>query len=410
MLIAGAGETGARAAAALRETGWSGPITLVGDEAHAPYERPPLSKAVILDATDPKPATILGPQRLRDLDITLLAGRRVEGIDRAARRVRLSDGTVLDYAKLLLATGASPRRLPIRGAGPDNVLYLRSFADALRLRARLGQGGHLILIGGGFIGLEIAAGARSRGVAVTLLEAAPRLLSRGVPAPAAALIAARHREAGVRIVTGARIASISSEGDCHRVRLEDGSCLDADGIVAGIGALPNTELAASAGLVIENGVAVDATLRTDDADIFAAGDCCSFPHPLYGDRRIRLEAWRNAQDQGNVVARNMLGAGEAYEAVPWFWSDQYELCLQTAGLADGAVRLVTRDLGDGAALWFQLDTGGRLLSATGLGPIGKIAREVRLAEMLIAARAHPDPLALALASSGQALKAMLRAA
>ncbi len=408
MLIVGAGEAGARAAAALRETGWSGRITLVGDEAHPPYERPPLSKAVMQDAAEPLPATILSPQRLRDLDIALLTGRRALEIDRKARQVRLSDGTVLDYAKLLLATGASPRLLPTPGAGSKNVLYLRNFVDALGLRARLGRGGHLILIGGGFIGLEIAASARARGVAVTLLEGAPRLLARGVPEPAAALIAARHREAGVRIVTDARIASISGSGDRHDVHLEDGSCLEADGIVAGIGAIPNTDLAAAAGLAVENGIAVDATLRTADRDIFAAGDCCSFPHPLYGGRRVRLEAWRNAQDQGNVVARNMLGAGEAYSAVPWFWSDQYELCLQTAGLSDGATRSVTRDLGDGAALWFELDAGGRLLSATGVGPIGRVAREIRLAEMLIAARAHPDPKALA--STEHRLKSLLRAA
>ena len=408
MLIAGAGEAGARAATALREVGWTGGITLVGDEALAPYERPPLSKAVMQDAADPEPTTILGPQRLRELEITLLAGRRVEAIDREAHRVRLSDGTVLDYPRLLLATGASPRLLPVPGAGPDNVLYLRNFADALALRTRLGRGGHLILIGGGFIGLEIAASARARGVAVTVLEGAPRLLARGVPEPAASSIAARHREAGVRIVTDARIASISGSGDRHRVHLEDGTVLEADGIVAGIGAVPNTALAEAAGLAIDNGIAVDATLRTNDPDIFAAGDCCSFPHSLYGGRRVRLEAWRNAQDQGNLVARNLLGRSEAYAAVPWFWSDQYELCLQTAGLADGTVRLVTRDLGEGATLWFHLDAEGRLLSATGVGQIGRVAREIRLAEMLIAARARPDPDALA--SSEHKLKAMLRAA
>jgi 3-phenylpropionate/trans-cinnamate dioxygenase ferredoxin reductase subunit len=402
------GEAGARAAAALRENGWTGPVTLVGDEAHPPYERPPLSKTVMQDAAEPVPATILTAERLDALGITLFSGRRAVRIDRAAHAVTLDDGRTLPYEKLLLTTGASPRRLPVPGAGSDHVLYLRNFTDALALRARLGSSGHLLLIGGGFIGLEIAASARARGMTVTLLEGAPRILQRGVPEAAAQRIAARHVEAGVRIVTDARITAIEDVGGRQAVLLGDGSRIEADAVVAGIGAVPNTELAEASGLAVANGIAVDATLCTNDPDIFAAGDCCSFPHPLYGGRRIRLEAWRNAQDQGTVAGRNMLGHGEAYAAVPWFWSDQYELCLQTAGLADGTHRLVTRDLGDGAALWFHLDAQGRLICASGVGPIGKVAREIRLAEMLIAGRARPDPDNLAV--TGVKLKTLLRAA
>jgi 3-phenylpropionate/trans-cinnamate dioxygenase ferredoxin reductase component len=412
MLIVGAGEAGARAALALRENGWTGPVTLVGDESHPPYERPPLSKAVMQDAAEPVPTSILTSERVAALGITLLSGHRVTHIDRAARLVALEDGRTLPYGKLLLATGAFPRRLPVGGASagidPGQLLYLRNFSDALALRARLGSSGHLVLIGGGFIGLEIAASARARGMAVTLLEGAPRILQRGVPEAAARLIAERHRAAGVRIVTDARIVAIETVGDGHVVLLGDGSRIEADAVVAGIGAHPNTGLAEASGLAVENGIAVDATLRTEDPDIFAAGDCCSFPHPLYDGRRIRLEAWRNAQDQGTVAARNMLGERETYAAVPWFWSDQYDLCLQTAGLADGTAHLVTRDLGEGAALWFHLDAQGRLISASGVGPLGKVAREIRLAELLIAARAHPDPDSLA--ASAVKLKTLLRAA
>ena len=408
MLIVGAGEAGARTAIALREAGWSGSLTIVGEEDHPPYERPPLSKATMLAIDEPAPATILTAERARQLDISLILGRRVQRINRVGHRVTLSDGRELDYRRMLLATGASRRTLAVSGAGPENVLYLRNFSDALALRARWCVGGHLVLIGGGFIGLELAASARARGIEVTLLEGASRILQRGVPDAAAAVIASRHRRAGVRIVTGARIASVESRADIHTVVLEDGSRIDADGIVAGIGASPATELAASSGLAIDNGVAVDATLLTSDPDIFAAGDCCSFPHPLYDNRRIRLEAWRNAQDQAEVVAQNMLGARRSYDAVPWFWSDQYELTLQTTGLAEGTLRLVTRRTGDDATLWFHLDAEGRLLSATGVGPLSDIARDMRVAEMMIGARCHPSPDVLA--DPTMKLRALLKSA
>lgn len=401
MVIVGAGEAGARAATALREEGWDGPVTLVGGEVHPPYERPPLSKAALLAEAEPVATTVLDHDRAAALGIDLVLGIEAAAIDRAARAVILADGRTLPYSRLLLATGARPRRLTL--PGHEQVLYLRRFDDALALRPLLRPGARLAIIGGGFIGLELAAAAAARGCAVTLVEALPRILMRGVPAGIAAVIADRHRAAGIDLRTGIGIDRIEPDA----VVLADGSRIAADAAIAGIGAVPETALAEAAGLAVDNGIAVDATLATADPDIFAAGDCAACAHPLYAGRRIRLEAWRNAQDQGALAARNMLGRGEAIAAVPWFWSDQYELTLQIAGLADEGRTTVARDLGDGAQLLFHLAADGRLVAAGGVGPLGKIAREIRLAEMLIAQRAAPDPDALA--SPAVKLKTLLAA-
>lgn len=401
MVIVGAGEAGARAATALREEGWDGPVTLVGAEVHAPYERPPLSKAALLTEAEPAATTVLDHDRAAVLGIDMVLGTEVTAIDRAARAVVLADGRTLPYSRLLLATGARPRRLTL--PGHEQALYLRRFDDALALRPLLRPGARLAVIGGGFIGLELAAAAVARGCAVTLIEAQPRILMRGVPAEIAAVIADRHRTAGVDLRTGIGIDRIEPDA----VVLADGSRIAADAVIAGIGAVPETALAEAAGLAVDNGIAVDATLATADPDIFAAGDCAACAHPLYAGRRIRLEAWRNAQDQGALAARNMLGRGEAIGAVPWFWSDQYELTLQIAGLADEGRTTVARDPGDGALLLFHLAADGRLVAASGVGSLGKIAREIRLAEMLIGQRAAPEPAALA--SPAIKLKTLLAA-
>ncbi|SHE88261.1 3-phenylpropionate/trans-cinnamate dioxygenase ferredoxin reductase subunit [Kaistia soli DSM 19436] len=395
MVVIGAGEAGARAAMALRENGFAGTITLIGDEHHLPYERPPLSKAVLTGAEEPAPPHILDEARLAARGVSLLHGTAAIAIDRAGHRVALAGSDAVPYDRLLIATGARARRLAVPGTGPETVHYLRSFPEALALRRRLVPGHRLIVIGGGFIGLELAAAARARGADATVIEMAPRLLGRAVPQEFAALLAARHEAEGVRLVLGATIDRIETTAEAHSVVLGSGEIITGDTIVAGIGALPETALAEAAGLAIDNGIAVDASLATDDPDIFAAGDCCSFPHPLYDGRRIRLEAWRNAQDQGNAVAKAMLGGREPYEAVPWFWSDQYDLTLQIAGLSYLATATVTRDLGDGARLDFHLADDGRLVSASALGPNGRIARDVRLAEMLIARRARPPAADLA---------------
>ncbi len=389
MVIVGAGEAGARAAAEFRARGWTGEVTLIGEERHAPYERPPLSKNQLVEANETDPVTILNEDRLEQLNIAFVRGDGAVRIDRANRAVVLASGREVPYGKLLLATGARSRKLAVAGDAADDLHYLRTYADALRLRERLTPGARVAIIGGGFIGLEVAASAVANGCEVTLVEVAPRILMRGVPEPVAAAVAERHREAGVSFRVGVMIDSVNRDGEAYEIRLADGTSVGCDVVVAGVGAVPETTLAAACGLAVDNGIQVDERLRTSDPDIYAAGDCCSFPHPLYGGKRMRLEAWRNAQDQGTHAAGSLLGDDEAYAAVPWFWSDQYDLTLQVAGMADPDNAIVVRDLGEAGKLYFHLDGEGRLVSVSGIGPTGAFAKEFRLAEMLVGKRARP---------------------
>ena len=382
MVIVGAGEAGARAAIELRTQGWNGSITLIGEEKRAPYERPPLSKDCLLTEGEPSPSTILDQEKLVQYNIEFLSGSTVVEIDRDNHIVVLDNGRQIGYERLLLTTGARPRKLSIQGSDVSNILYLRTFADALALRSKLHAGKHVVIIGGGFIGLEVAASAIQRGCLVTLVEVAPRILMRGVPEKIAHMVEARHREAGVTFKLGVGISSIETTHDGQVIALVDGTSIQCDMIIAGIGAIPETSLAAQCGLEIENGVRVNELLQTSDPHIFAAGDCCSFPHSLYDGKRIRLEAWRNAQDQGMHAAHNMLGTAETYAAVPWFWSDQYDVTLQVTGLPDQGERTVIRDLGDSGKLFFHFSLDGKLVAASGIGTAA-IAKDIRIAEMLI---------------------------
>lgn len=405
MVIIGAGECGGRAALTLRDLDYAGAVTLVGDEPHLPYERPPLSKdAMVSDVPEIK--AIASEALLAEKSIRHIHSVRALAIDRAAHSVRLSDGSVLAYDRLLLATGSTPRKLPMPGLG-SRCVYLRTFADALAIRAHLKAGNRIAIVGGGFIGLELAAAARRLGADVTVIEAQPRILMRGVPAEIAEVIHAEHEAEGVTILCGDGIAAIADDGAEVRITLAGGRAIVADLAVIGIGAVPVTGLAAEAGLTIDNGIAVDGELRTADPDIYAAGDCCSFPLAVYDGRRVRLEAWRNAQEQGALAAKNMLDAGEAHAAVPWFWSDQYGLSLQIAGLSDEGRSVVRRDLDDGAFILFHLAEDGRLVAASGIGPGNAVARDIRLAEMLIGKRAKPAPEALG--SQAVKLKSLLAA-
>ncbi|WP_027994128.1 NAD(P)/FAD-dependent oxidoreductase [Sinorhizobium meliloti] len=391
IVIVGAGECGARAAFALREKGFDGGITLIGAEPDLPYERPPLSKEGLAAAAPPK--YVADAMRYEEARITVLTDAPVARIDRDEKAVELADGRSVAYDRLLLATGARPRVFPGAPENSECIRMLRTHADALAIRAALAPGRKLAVIGGGFIGLELAATARMLGAEVVVIEGLPRILSRGVPEEIAAIVDERHRREGVEIVCGARIAAIEQGG--ARLLLAEGGRIDADLVVVGIGAMPNSELAEAADLMVDNGIAVDMSLCTSDPDIYAAGDCCSFPLSHYDGRRVRLEAWRNAQEQGTLVAANLMGAAELVASVPWFWSDQYELTLQIAGLADDAAVTVRRDLSDGAFILFHLDGEGRLIAASGIGPGNAVARDIRLAEMLIATGSRPDPAALA---------------
>jgi 3-phenylpropionate/trans-cinnamate dioxygenase ferredoxin reductase component len=399
MVIVGGGMAGARAIVSLRANGWEGPITLIGEETLLPYDRPPLSKAMLTEEKEPSPSYLLDEGMIASLKASFVRGARAVSIDRTAKAVVLEDGRTIAYTKLLISTGAKPRRLTIEGG--ELAYTLRDFADGDHLRSRLRASASAAIVGGGFIGLEVAASARKLGCSVTLIEAQPRILMRGVPEEIAKVVHARHVQAGVTMEVGTALKAVETDG----VLLADGRKVKADIVIAGIGAAPEVALAKDAGLAVENGITCDETLKTSDPDIYAAGDCCSFPHRLFGNKRMRLEAWRNATDQANTATANMLGGSKAYTAVPWFWSDQHDLSLQIAGSPADGVTTVRRQVGEGFVI-FHLDGAGRLVGASGIGPGNSIARDVKLAEMLIAREATPP--ADALADPALALKALLK--
>jgi 3-phenylpropionate/trans-cinnamate dioxygenase ferredoxin reductase subunit len=389
MVIVGGGKAGARAAVGFRENGWKGPVTLISDESLAPYDRPPLSKAAITDDAEPQPTYLLDEGMIASLEVNFLRGAAATAIDRGARILSLANGKKISYERLLIATGAEPRQLS--QAGSECALTLRDFADTVNIRNEFSPGKSIAIIGGGFIGLELAASATTRGCKVTVIEAQPRILMRGVTEEIATRVAARHACAGVTILAAASIAQF----DVNKIVLSDGREIAADIVIAGIGASPRTRLGEQAGLVIDNGIACNSYLQTSDPYIFAIGDCCSFPHPVFGNERLRLEAWRNASDQAIVAVENILGGQRQFEAVPWFWSDQFDLTLQIAGLPHMGVSVVKRVPRDDASILCHLDVGGRLVGASGIGLGNSIARDIRLLEMLIGKRASPDAALLA---------------
>ena len=325
-------------------------IVLIGDEPHLPYDRPPLSKAFIVDGLAPaklhlKPESFYAEQR-----IALRLGATATGIDRAAKTVTLADGERVPYDRLLLATGCHARRLPALFDAAD-IHYLRSLADAERIRAALTPGREIILIGGGFIGLELAASATRLGAKVTVLEALPRLMARGMPPLIGDYARALHERHGVRFEFDARIKSIARAADGGAVVTTARADYTGDMVVAGIGAAPNTALADAAGLAVEDGIRVDAQGRTSDPDIFAAGDVTRHLNPLLG-RALRVESWQVALNQAAIVARAMAGASDNYAELPWLWTDQYDCNIQVLGCVDPAMEMIRR--GDAAAAGFTL--------------------------------------------------------
>jgi 3-phenylpropionate/trans-cinnamate dioxygenase ferredoxin reductase subunit len=342
IVIVGASLAGASAAVTLRELGYAGELTLVGEETALPYERPPLSKAVLIGEAD-EPDWVRDEAFYADQQIALLRGTTVTRVDRD-RHVVMAGGTELPYDKLVLATGSTPRRLEVPGADLDGIHTLRTLPDSLALRERFTAGARVVVVGAGWIGCESAAAARQRGASVTVVEPLTQPLLRVAGERVGATFAALHREHDVDLRLGTTVVGFGGEdGRVSEVRLPDGVTLPADTVVVGIGVLPNTALADAAGLELaEGGVAVDATLQTSDPDIYAVGDIAAQDHPKYG-RRVRVEHWANAKDQGEHVAGNLLGAAAAYEKRPFFFSDQYDLGCEYRGLADpGRDRLVVR--------------------------------------------------------------------
>ena len=340
-VIAGAGLAGAKAAEALRAEGFEGRIVLVGDEAELPYERPPLSKDYLRGESSREQARVHPDGFYADHDIVLLTGTAVTDVDTATRRVALSTGERLAYDRLLLATGSEPRRLSVPGAELEGVHHLRDLADSDAIADALAAGGRAVIAGGGWIGMEVAASARQLGleVAIAELEAVP--LERALGREAGELFAQLHRDRGVELHTRVGVARVEGEGRVERVVLADGRALDADVLVCGLGALPRTALAERAGLAVGNGVVCDERLQTSDPHVFAAGDIASAEHPFYG-RRLRVEHWANALHQPQVAAQAMLGKPAAYDRLPYFFSDQYDLGMEYTGLAVGADELVIR--------------------------------------------------------------------
>jgi 3-phenylpropionate/trans-cinnamate dioxygenase ferredoxin reductase subunit len=336
ILIVGAGQAGGCAAAALRREGYSGRIMLAGVESHRPYERPPLSKAVLHDASAEATLFLHKPEFHDGLNMEWLPGATVQSLDVAARLARTASGAMLSFDRCLIATGGRARLLP--GLPPDapNVHYLRGLDDARQLRARLLPHASVIVIGGGFLGLEFAGMARSKGTAVTVCEAGPQLLGRAAPPQVGAWLKAMHEEAGTRVLCGDAVAVVEADEHGVSVTLASGEILTADFLLVSIGQLPNVELAEQAGLEIDNGIAVDSRCETSAAGIFAAGDCASHVSRFL-HRRIRLESWQNAQEQAHVSARTMLDLPAAYDVVPWFWSDQLGMNIQMLGLPDAAL-------------------------------------------------------------------------
>jgi 3-phenylpropionate/trans-cinnamate dioxygenase ferredoxin reductase component len=352
-VIVGAGQAGFETAAALRAEKYQGPITLIGDEPHLPYQRPPLSKGFILDKQGLDEIELRPSQFFRDHRIDLVTGDRVTALDRAEHRVRLASGAMQSYDTLVLACGARNRLLPVPGAERDGVLYLRTLDESRTVKQRLQDANAIVVVGGGFIGLEIAASARSLGKAVTVLEAQPRLMPRVVAPLVSAFYDTLHKARGVTIVCEACVTEIAGSTDrggrAASVTLANGSSHPADLVIVGIGVVPNSELAREAGLETANGVVVDEYLQTSDPAIYAVGDCAAHPNQFAGDsgstgggNRVRLESVQNATDQARTVAVSIAGKRTTYTAVPWFWTDQFDIRLQMAGLSQGYDEAVTR--------------------------------------------------------------------
>jgi 3-phenylpropionate/trans-cinnamate dioxygenase ferredoxin reductase subunit len=342
-VIIGTGQAGFQTAASLRANGYLESITLIGDEPHIPYQRPPLSKGFPLGIQDRESIEFRPPKFYADHRIDLIAGQRVIAIDRIARQVSMSSGAPIPYDKLVLAVGARNRLLSIPGASLEGVLYLRSLDEAIAFKDRLPHAQEIVVIGGGFVGLELAAVASTLGKSVTVVEALPRLMSRVVAVPISEFFMNLHTAKGVKILCGAAVSQIS--GANHRVTgvaLGDGTALPADLVLVGIGVLPNVELAQQAGLPTANGIAVNQYLETSDANVFAIGDCAEHPCIHAAGQRLRLESVQNAADQAQCVAATIAGRREPYRALPWFWTDQFDIKLQMAGISNNYDQIVAR--------------------------------------------------------------------
>ncbi len=397
-VIIGAGQAGAALAAKLRSLDPVGAITLIGEEKAPPYQRPPLSKAYLMGTLPAERLWLRGPEFWADQRISLRLGAPVTALDVAAQTVTVA-GEVIAYTDLALTTGSSPRRLPAAMGGDLAGVYtVRSLQDVDAMRAEFRPGARLLIVGGGYIGLEAAAVAAKLGLEVTVLEMASRILQRVASPATSDYFRALHTAHGVRILEATGLDRLLGDTRVSAARLTDGRALAADFVIVGVGVTPNAELAEAAGIVLDNGIATDAWGRTSVPHVWAAGDCASFP---WRGGRIRLESVGNAIDQAEVVAENILGFDKDYLAAPWFWSDQYDCKLQIAGLNAGYDRTVARQ-GEGDAVSFWYYAGDRLLALDAMND----ARAYMVGKRLIEHGKSPDPAAIA--NPATDLKALLR--
>ena len=350
IVVVGASQAGLQVAESLRGEGYDGPVTLIGDEPHPPYQRPPLSKALLTGETTEDRLVLRGPELLAKRNIELIAGTRVTAIDRTGRQVQLSDGSALAYRGLALATGGRPRTLPIPGAGLDGVVTLRTIEDSRRIGAGIARAERVAVVGGGFIGLEIAAAARKAGKPVVVFEALDRLLARSSAPFVSEFFLDVHRAHDVDIRLATAVAAIDGKRRAEAVVTADGRAHPADLVVVGVGLVPNAELAQASGLACDRGIIVDDCSRTADPAVVAAGDCTA--RRLADGTLLRLESVQNAIEQGKSAAAALLGKPRPFTAAPWFWSDQYDVRLQMAGLSAGHDKIVVR--GDRAAQRFSV--------------------------------------------------------
>lgn len=399
IVVIGAGQAGSSLVAELRKQGFEGDITLIGAEPVPPYQRPPLSKGYLMGEMALERLFLRPESFYEDQGVTLRLGAEVSSIDPSAKTVTVG-GETISYDQLALTTGSVPRRLPARiGGDLKGVFVVRTLADVDAMAASFTEGARALIVGGGYIGLEAAAVASKLGVQVTLVEMADRILQRVAAPETSDYFRALHTSHGVDIREGVGLDRLLGEDHVTAAALSDGSQLDVDFVIVGVGIAPDTNLAEDAGLEIDNGIAVDALGRTSDPSIWAAGDCASFP---YRGGRLRLESVPNAIDQAECVARNMLGGTEEYVPKPWFWSDQYDVKLQIAGLNTGYDRIVTR-AGDGQSVSFWYYHGDTLLAVDAMND----PRGYMIGKRLIEAGKSPDPDLVADPKAD--LKALLKA-
>ncbi|MEV8581727.1 FAD-dependent oxidoreductase [Pseudomonas aeruginosa] len=375
IVIVGAGHSGAKAAAALRKHGWGGGITLIGEEACPPYDRPPLSKAVLLGKKSSAECAFYAEPWYAKNGIDLLLGTPVARINRQRSRIVLADGREVAYWKLLLATGSTPNPLTVPGVELANIWPLRTPQHANEIAGVLSNGCRLVVIGAGVIGLEVAAAASERGCSVEVIEAAPLAMGRSLPPTVSSTIVAEHVQRGVSLRFGAQVAGFEGESTVQAVRLATGESIVCDAVVYGVGVRPNTELAAAAGLRVGNGIWTNGYLQTEDEAIFACGDVCLYDSQRYG-QPLRMENWRNAEEQADTVARNVLGQMHVFDAVPWFWSNQFDFALQVAGLPALGIDTETQAIGS-SKLFLSRARDGRLLGVSALGSIREIGGPIK---------------------------------